>query len=150
MGSSFSQVYVHIVFHVKNDKIKMRDVDLPRIFQYVGGIINNTEAIPIEIGGVGNHIHILSTLPRTMTISDFVKRIKSNSSKWIKTIDKHYESFAWQDGYGVFSVSHGVLNTTIKYIQNQKQHHKKRTFKSEYKTILDKHHIQYDEKFVFN
>ena len=150
MGSSFSQVYVHIVFHVKNDKIKMREVDLPRIFQYIGGIINNTEAIPIEIGGVGNHIHILSTLPRTMTISDFVKLIKSNSSKWIKTIDKYYESFRWQDGYGVFSVSQGVLNTTIKYIQNQKQHHTKRTFKLEYKEILDKHHILYNEKFVFN
>lgn len=149
MGSSFSQVYVHIVFHVKNDKIKMREIDLPRIFQYVGGIINNTEAIPIEIGGVGNHMHILSTLPRTMTISDFVKKIKSNSSKWIKTINKYYESFAWQDGYGVFSVSQGVLKTTIKYIQNQKQHHTKQTFKREYKQILDRHHIQYNEKFVF-
>ena len=149
MGRSFSQVYVHIVFHVKNDKIKMKEIDLPRIFQYVGGIINNTEAIPIEIGGVGNHMHILSTLPRTMTISDFVKKIKSNSSKWIKTINKYYESFAWQDGYGVFSVSQGVLKTTIKYIQNQKQHHTKQTFKREYKQILDRHHIQYNEKFVF-
>ena len=89
--------------------------DLPRIFQYVGGIIKRMDGIPYAVGGVQNHIHILASLPKSMALTDFVRVIKSNSSKWIKQLDTHYTEFAWQDGYGAFSVSPSLLDKTIQY-----------------------------------
>ena len=150
MGSSLVKVDVHLVFHVKNNKLLMKEEDLPRIFEYVGGIIRNIGAIPIEIGGIDNHIHILTSIPKSTTIADFVRTIKSNSSRWIKTIDTYYETFAWQDGYAMFSVGYNALETVVKYIKNQKRHHTEQSYKTEYTSILDKHNVQYDEKYIFD
>lgn len=150
MGSSLVKIDVHVVFHVKRRRVVMRNEDLPRIFQYFGGIIRSIDAIPIEVGGICNHIHILASLPKSMSASNFVRTIKAYSSKWIKTIDDYYETFAWQDGYGAFSVSPTLLDTTARYIQNQKQHHEKRSFEDEYKLFLEKHSIPYNEKYVFD
>ena len=105
MASSLVKIDIHLVFHVKSTGVTMQKNDLPRIFQYMGGIIRGLNAIPIEIGGMPDHIHILTSLPKSMALTDFVKDIKANSSKWIKQIDPVYARFAWQDGYGAFSVS---------------------------------------------
>ena len=128
----------------------MRKEDLPQIFAYIGGIIRSIGGAPIEVGGVTNHVHILSSLPKTMSLADFVRVVKAKSSKWIKTLDDGYSSFSWQNGYGAFSVSPSVLGTTIDYIKNQDKHHRVKSFEEEYKALLDAYQISYDEHFAFD
>ncbi len=108
------------MFHVKSSSITMRDEDLPRIFSYIAGIAKGIGSTPFIVGGVNDHVHVLSSLPKTMSIVDFVRTIKTESSKWIKTLDSSYAPFAWQDGYGAFSVSPSVLPKTVEYIKNQR------------------------------
>lgn len=127
----------------------MRSEDLPQIFRYIGGIIKGLHGIPIEIGGTTNHVHILTSLPKSSALTDFVRDIKANSSRWIRQLDTHYIPFAWQDGYGAFSVSPFLLDKTILYIRNQEEHHRKRTFQEEYRLFLDAYGITYDERYAF-
>lgn len=150
MASSLVKINAHLIFHVKSTGITMRPNELPRIFQYMGGIIKRLGGIPIEIGGVTNHVHILTSLPKSMALADFVRDVKSNSSKWIKQIDAHYARFSWQDGYGAFSVSPSLLDKTINYIRGQEEHHRKRCFKDEYKLFLEHYGIDFDERYAFD
>lgn len=150
MASSLVKIDIHLIFHVKSSGINMRQEDLPRIFQYIGGIIRNMNAIPIEVGGMSDHVHILTSLPKGKALSDFVRDIKANSCKWIKQADAHYERFAWQDGYGAFSVSPTLLEKTINYIRRQEEHHKKRNFNDEYKLFLEHYGIDYDERYAIS
>ena len=150
MASSLVKIDIHLIFHIKATGVDFRKDDLPRIFRYIGGMINGFGGIPIEIGGTTNHIHILTSLPPTMALADYVRGIKANTSKWIKQLDTYYTHFAWQDGYGAFSVSPSLLDKTILYIQNQEVHHKKRTFEEEYRLFLDAYGIKYDERYAFN
>jgi REP element-mobilizing transposase RayT len=149
MASSLVKIDIHLVFHVKSTGIPMRKEDLPRIFQYIGGVIKGMDGIPIVVGGIEDHIHILASLPKTMALTDFVRNIKANSSKWIKTLDCYYTPFCWQDGYGAFSVSPSLLDKTINYIRKQEEHHRKRSFHDEYKSFLERYNISYDEKYAF-
>ena len=149
MAHTLVKLNVHIVFHVKSRVIGMRKEDLPQIFAYIGGIIRSIGGAPIEVGGVTNHVHILSSLPKTMSLADFVRVVKAKSSKWMKTIDPYYESFMWQVGYGAFSVSPSILENTIRYIRNQEAHHRKQSFEKEYKTFLNAYNVQYDEQYAF-
>ena len=103
----------------------------------------------IQIGGVPNHIHILCTLPRTVSMADFVEDIKKCSSKWIKTLNPYYSQFAWQGGYGIFSVSASTVEKVKRYVMNQKEHHRKKTFREEYEAFLQAYNIVYNPEFVF-
>ena len=149
MASSLVKVDIHLTFHVKSTGIPMRSEDLPRIFQYIGGLIGNIGGIAIEVGGVCDHVHILTTLPKTMAVADFVRTIKANSSKWIRQISDYYLPFCWQDGYGAFSVSPSLIEKTVNYIRNQEKHHKKISFRDEYKLFLERYGIDYDERYAF-
>lgn len=131
MASTLVQQYMHIVFHTKCTAITMREEDLGRIFDYVGGVIRNINGVSIQVGGRPDHIHILASMPKTMSLAEFVRTIKSNSSKWIKTLDSYYEPFMWQEGYGAFSVSASVLDKTVKYIKFQKARHRDQTYVDE-------------------
>ena len=149
MANTYTQLYTHIVFHVKSTGIIMRDEDLERVFQYIGGIIRDEGAIPFAVGGVADHIHILTTLPKNMSLADFMCVIKANSSKWLRRLDSYYESFRWQDGYGAFSVSPSLMKRTTHYILTQAEHHKTKTFHDEYCEVLDAYGIEYDERYAF-
>ena len=130
----------------------MRSDDLPRIFSYISGSIRGMGSTPIATGGMTDHIHFLASLPKTMSVSDFVGGVKSQSSKWLKTVDADaYRLFAWQDGYGAFSVSASMLGRVQRYIMNQAEHHKKKqiTYEEEYKEWLKRYHMEYDEKYAF-
>jgi REP element-mobilizing transposase RayT len=149
MANTIVKNDIHLVFHVKSGGVVMRTEDLPEIFNYIGGIIRNMGSIPLEIGGVSDHVHILCSLPKDKCMSDFVRTVKANSSKWMKTLDPYYYAgFKWQTGFGVFSVSCSLLNKTQCYIQNQAIHHKTRSFDDEIRGILDKLHIEYDERYL--
>ena len=127
----------------------MREEDLERVFQYIGGIIREEGAIPFAVGGVADHIHILTTLPKTLALMDFVRAIKAKSSKWLKTVDPYYDVFQWQEGYGAFSVSPSAMKRTTNYIFNQAEHHKTKTYRDEYGETLKTYGINYDERYAF-
>ena len=150
MASALVKINVHIIFHVKSNGIRMRENDLKRIFSYIGGIINGIGGVTMDVGGVADHIHIVASLPKNKSLSDFVKVIKSDSSRWIKSIDSYYDKFAWQEGYGAFSVSPTLLDKTINYVKNQSNHHKTMSFQDEYKSFLKAYGVQYDERYVFD
>ena len=150
MANTYTKLNVHIIFHVKSTGTPIRNEDLPLVFKYIGGIIQNVGGYPITIGGITNHIHLLATMPKTMSVADFVRLIKSNSSKWIKTIDSYYLSFSWQEGYGAFCVSPSLIEKTVHYIKTQKEHHKEESVVDEYKRFLDANNIDYNERFLLD
>ena len=148
MANSFVQIYIHLIFHVKSTGVTMASADLPRIFTYIGGIIRKLGGMSIIVGGMTDHVHSLSSLPKTMSMSDFARTIKAESSKWIKKLHPSYLRFAWQDGYGAFSVSPSLIEKTKDYINNQEKHHKVRSFREELKAILEAYGVEYDEKYL--
>lgn len=150
MANTYTKLNIHIVFHVKSTGIPIRKEDLEIVFAYIGGIINNVGGYPITIGGITNHIHILATMPKTMSVSEFVQVIKANSSKWIKSIDNYYESFSWQEGYGAFCVSPSLLKKTIRYINTQEEHHHKESVRDEFIRFLKVNGIEFDEHYLID
>ena len=149
MASALVKIDVHLIFHVKSTGIRIRVEDLERVFQYIGGVIKGIGGMPIAVGGMPDHLHILTSLPKTMSLAEFVKSVKADSSKWMKSLDVSYRDFMWQEGYGAFSVSPSLVDKTVNYIRGQSEHHKKRTFQEEYKLFLDAYGIQYDERYAF-
>ena len=148
MANSLVKNDVHLVFHVKQTSRRIREEDLQKLFAYLGGIIRQLKGIAIEIGGRPDHVHLLTSVPPTMALADFIRIIKSRSSKWLKTLDRSYASFAWQDGYGAFSVSPTLLDKTSSYIRNQADHHKQRSFGEEYRLFLQVYGIICDERYI--
>ena len=145
MANAFVKNTIHLVFHIKISSIYIRECDLESLFRYIGGTISKLGAIPFEIGGRPDHIHIMCTVPKTIALCNFVSKIKSSSSRWLKTVHDRYINFCWQDGYGAFSVSPSVEERTAYYIRNQAEHHKTIRFEDEYKYILDAYGIEYDD-----
>ena len=148
MANTYTKLNIHIVFHVKSTGVCIKYEDLPKIFAYIGGVIRNIGGYPITVGGIENHIHILATMPKTMSVSEFVQKIKANSSRWIKTLGKYYESFAWQEGYGAFCVSPSLLKKTIRYIETQEQHHHEISVRDEFIQFLKENGIEFDERYL--
>ena len=148
MPNTYVSNILHIVFHIKAKGTPFLDVDLQRIYQYIGGVVKGLGAILIEIGGTSNHVHLLVSLPKTMSLADFMRTVKAESSRWIKTINPYYGGFSWQNGYGAFSVSASVLPKVKQYILNQEEHHKTLTFRDEYKAFLQAYGIEYDERYL--
>ncbi|MBR5971268.1 MAG: transposase [Paludibacteraceae bacterium] len=150
MAQSLAKVYLHLIFHVKYDSVIIREEDRPKLYSYIDGIIVNKNSTVLQIGGTSDHIHILCTLPRTISMSSLVEDIKKCSSSWIKTINPCYSKFAWQGGYGVFSVSSSIVDNVKMYILGQKEHHRKKTFQEEYEAFLKAYHIEYNPDYVFS
>lgn len=150
MATTLVKIDIHLIFHVRSTGVRMREEDLERIFAYIGGIIRGLGGIPIEVGGMPDHVHIFTSLPKTLALSDFVRAVKADSSKWLKSVSAHYDGFSWQEGYGAFSVSPSLSEKTIQYIRSQASHHKKRTFQDEYRLFLEAYGIDYDERFAFS
>jgi Transposase and inactivated derivatives len=146
MAQSLSQLYVHVIFHVKDYSVKIQTEYHSDLYAYIGGIIKKDNSVLIIINGTEDHIHILAIMSKNISLSSFVKDIKSNSSIWMK---RKKQTFAWQGGYAGFSVSQSRLNTVIQYIRNQKEHHKKITFQEEYIRFLKEYNIGYDEAFLW-
>ena len=149
MANTFVKNDIHIIFHTKAQTTDIVDNDLARLHQYIGGIVKGMGSTLIEVGGMPDHVHLLCSLPKTMAIADFVRTIKTESSRWIKALNPHYYgAFAWQEGYAAYSVSTSVLPKVIQYIRNQQEHHKVRTFMDEYKAFLKANGIDFDERYL--
>lgn len=150
MAQSLAQVLIHIIFSTKERYPFITMSVEPELYAYIGDTVKRTGGIPIKINGTADHIHILSSLPKTISIAKYIEEIKRNSSRWIKTKGTSYEKFAWQNGYGAFSVSYSQKDSVVAYIINQKEHHQKLTFKEEFIAFLNKYHIEYDERYLWD
>ena len=148
MPQSFAKVNVHIVFTTKYGRDLIKDEIRDELHSYTIGVLSNLGSYTYEIYANPDHIYILCTLPRTITMADLVSKIKTTSSKWLK--NKGVPDFYWQDGYGIFSVSSSKVETVKKYIKNQPQHHKEVDCKDEFRLFLKENGIEYDERYVWD
>ena len=148
MPNTYSQLYIQIVFSVKGRQNLIHKNWRDELYKYICGIVNAKNQKVYAIGGVADHIHILVSLKPTIAISDLVRDIKANSSKWINEKGLIIGKFHWQEGFGAFSYSQTQLETIINYINNQ-EHHQKKKFKDEYIELLKKFEIEYNEKYLF-
>jgi putative transposase len=138
------------VFSTRDRLPKITPEIQPHLFEYIGGICNNLSCQPIIVGGHTDHIHILNLLAKNITVPKLLQELKGSSSLWIKTKGDEFQDFYWQEGYGVFSVdSHGAAEVK-RYIQNQGEHHKKKSFKEEFVEILKENEVEYDERYLWN
>jgi len=150
MPQSLSKVILHIIFSTKDRQPWLDPGVRTRMHGYVATICRDQGADLVQVGGVADHVHILTTLPRTLSQAQLVEHIKKTSSKWIKTVAPRYHSFRWQRGYGAFSVSPSQLKSVLQYIDRQQQHHRTRIFQEEYRELLRKHGIDFDERYVWD
>jgi putative transposase len=116
---------------------------------YLATICRDVDADFMHVGGVADHVHIVTTLPRTLSQAQLIEQIKKGSSKWIKALDVRYRGFFWQRGYGAFSVSPSQLESVLEYVDKQPEHHRGRTFQEEYRELLRKHGVDFDERYVW-
>jgi putative transposase len=149
MSQSLSKLYIHIVFHTKHNQGLIKPEIEPELYAYFGGILKKLKCVPIVINGIEDHIHILCIMSKNIALADLLEELKRSSSRWIKTKDENYNEFAWQGGYGGFSVSQSKADVVKRYIENQKIHHKTETFKEEYIRFLKEYDIDYNEDYLW-
>ncbi len=150
MANTFSQIYIQIVFSVKGRQNLIQMAWRDELHKYICGTISAKEQKVFAVGGVADHIHILVSIKPNISISDLVRDIKANSSRWINEKNLVHGKFQWQEGFGAFSYSFSALENVINYILNQEKHHEMQTFKDEYLELLDKFNIVHDEKYLFD
>ena len=150
MPQSLAKVYVHIIFSTKNRVPIISNNIRNELYAYISGILINLKSDVIKINGTQDHLHILCTIPRTVTIAKVLEEVKKSSSRWIKTKGSPWNQFAWQDGYGIFFVSSSEVQDTISYIENQEKHHQKLSFKDELRIFLNEYGVEYDERYLWD
>ena len=149
MGQSLSHLLIHSVFSTKDRRPFLRSEEMRKeIYAYMAGILKNLECHPVKIGGIEDHVHILSSLSKNIAFSELIGRIKGSSSKRLK--EKGVHGFAWQNGYGAFSVSESNAETLVAYITNQAEHHRKFSFQEEVRELLKRHRIRFDERYLWD
>lgn len=145
---SYISSYFQCIFSTK-ERCFITPEPRERLWPFLGGIARQNKMKAIEIGGVEDHVHILLSLPSTMAISKALQLIKGGSSKWIHETFPEHRLFTWQEEYGAFSVSVSQLDKTIEYLKGQEEHHCRMTFQEEFLTLLKKHRIEYDERYLW-
>ncbi|MGE5357333.1 MAG: IS200/IS605 family transposase [Deltaproteobacteria bacterium] len=149
MANTYTQLHIHFVFAVKYRKQIIMNSWKDELYKYITGIIQNNKHKLIIINGMPDHIHILVGLRPDQSISDLMKDVKQFSSKWVNNCKFFDGKFEWQEGYGAFSYSKSNLKNVIKYIENQEKHHNKKTFINEYKEMLEKNEVEFNEEYIF-
>jgi len=149
MPNTYSQIYIQVVFAVKGRENLISAKWEDELQKYICGIVNNNKQKVYAINGMSDHIHILLSIKPDVALSDLVRDIKANSSKWINEKKFVLGKFQWQEGFGAFSYAQLQLDNVIKYIDSQKEHHSKKSFREEYRELLEKFEITYDEKYLF-
>ena len=150
MADTFTRIYIQIIFAVKGRDNLISSSWENELFKYITGIIQNKGQKILMINGIPDHIHFLIGMKPTCCLSDLVREIKKSSDTFIK--DKRFTkfNFQWQEGFGAFSYSHSILGNVIGYINNQKEHHKKKTFREEYESLLNEFYVDYKPEYLFD
>ncbi|QDS96814.1 IS200/IS605 family transposase [Adhaeretor mobilis] len=149
MAHTYCNALYHCVFSTKDRRKTIPPELQERLWPYLGGIARDNKFKALSVGGVEDHVHILLSLPTTMTISKAMQLVKGGSSKWIHDEFPEHRDFAWQEGFGAFTIGISQIEPTRKYIAKQAAHHQKTTFQDEFLAILKKHEIEYDPRYVW-
>ena len=150
MPQSLSYLLTHIVFSIK-DRTPVLDATVrPAMHGYLATVARNVDCECFRVGGVADHVHLAVRLSRTLTMAKLIEELKTSSSKWLKTQSPALAAFAWQRGYGAFSVGPSDLNALLHYIDTQEEHHRTRTFQDEYRDFLTKYGIDHDERYLWD
>jgi REP element-mobilizing transposase RayT len=150
MPQSYTCLHYHLVFSTKG-RAPLITPDLrPRLWEYLGGIVRGEGGVPIQIGGTADHVHLLVTLRQQPALADFMRQLKAGSSGWVHDTFPTATEFWWQTGYGAFTVSHSGIEAVKAYVANQEVHHKGRTFQDEFRELLVRHGIEFDEKYLWD
>ena len=149
MANTFSQIYIQIVFAVQNRNTLIQLAWEEELYKYITGVVQNKGQKMLVINGTNNHIHFFIGMKPTCCLSDLVREVKKASSSFIKEKQFSKLKFQWQEGFGAFSYSHSQLGDVIRYIENQKEHHKKKTFKEEYLEFLKAFEIEFKNEYLF-
>ena len=150
MSQSLSQVLLHIVFSTKERRPWLDPQVRPRLHAYLATVCRDCDCEAYRVGGTADHVHLAARLARTVNQAELLEKIKKTSSAWMKQQGDTYHGFFWQGGYGAFSVGWSQLEDLERYIDHQKQHHHKQTFQEEYRSMLAKYHVRYDERYVWD
>ena len=149
MAQTLVSLMVHVIFSTKNREPFITPEIEPELFAYIGGILKNHESRLLDAGGTADHVHLLISQSKNLSLSSLMKDVKKDSSSWIKTKGRLFRNFHWQDGYGAFSIGKSAIPELKKYIERQKEHHRKRTFQEELIAFLDEYGIAYDERYLW-
>jgi len=149
MGHSFSSILFHCVFSTKERQPSIGADLRPRLWPFLGGIARENDMKALTVGGVEDHVHILLSLPSTLAIAKAIQLLKGGSSLWIHNTFPTQSGFAWQEGYGAFSLGISQVEDTKRYIESQAEHHRKTTFQEEFLAFLKKHNLEYDERYIW-
>lgn len=150
MAGTFSQIYIQVVFAVKGRESLIQSKWEEDLYKYISGIVRNKEQKMLAINGMPDHIHFLIGMKPSCCLSDLVREIKKSSNDFINENKFSRYKFQWQEGYGAFSYSHSALDNVIAYINNQKEHHRKQTFREEYKDFLIQFHIEHKDEYLYD
>ena len=151
MPQSLAQIYLHIVFSTKDRRPFLQNADIrEEAHKYLGGTCNNLDCPVLRVGGVADHVHLLCRFGRTISVADLVKELKRDSSQWLKTKSPALAEFYWQSGYGAFSVSPSHVELVRDYIVHQEEHHRTVTFQEEFRRLLTKYGLEWDERYVWD
>lgn len=151
MPQSLSAVHIHLVFSTKDRRSYFQNKSTrDALHSFLGGISKQLECPPVLVGGVEDHVHILARFGRTITQANWVKELKRASNLWLKDQGREFYDFQWQGGYADFSVSPSNLGQVREYIANQEEHHRGRSFQDELRALLRKHHVEFDERYVWD
>jgi len=149
MAHSFTALQIHAIFSTKNRSRILTADARERLFPFMGGVVRDMKGSALIVNGVEDHVHVLATLPATLSVSDFMRELKAVSSLWARDHLSVGGQFGWQTGYAAFSVSKSISETVRQYIARQGEHHRNKTFEEEYLAYLKAHEIEYDPRFVF-
>jgi putative transposase len=149
MANTYTTLYYHIIFSTKNRVACIKPEIESRVWSYIGGVTRAHNMTALQVGGIEDHIHALVMASATLSPSQIAQYLKGDSSKWIHEEFPELRGFAWQDGYGAFTVSKSNLPDVIRYIESQREHHHRRTFQEEYLDFLKRHGVDYDERYVW-
>lgn len=149
MASTYSQIYIHIIFSVKDREPLLKDNFRMEVFGYIRGILKNKGMRLLAVNGLEDHIHLFFSLKPKYTVSDLVREIKSNSSRFINNKRWLPKKFEWQAGFGAFTYSHSQIEEVSSFIINQESHHQNRGFENEYRLFLEKFNVDYKEEYCF-
>jgi putative transposase len=149
MAGKHISLLVHFVWSTAGREPWILPAWEDELYKYVGGVLRNKNAKLLEAGGTSDHIHLYASLPSTVSLAEIVNAVKANSSRWIHNEFANRRGFAWQEGYGAFSVSKSSERNVMKYIRRQKEHHRRRGFKGEFIDLLDRHGIDYDRRYIW-
>ena len=148
MPQSLSKILVHLIFSTKHREPLIGLETRPRLHAYIVGILDNLKCPSLQTGGVADHVHVLFALGRTISPAQVVEEVKKSSSKWMK--QQNVRGFAWQAGYGAFSVSESQAAAVIRYVVRQEEHHRQLTFQEEFRRFLDRYGVTYDERYMWD